>query len=418
MNSIVRGLGTCAAAAALLLSATGCSQWTSPSDQERAEQHWAEVRAQLKHQVARNQFDSGAFEDAAESIGEAILLHPTQPDYYVLLAQSRLELGETAQALGALKAAKAQGIRSAGLAYTEGVILERTEDLEQAIDRYKEARNLDPGNVDYLVAEAECLATLGHVQAALDLVREQLDQHAHHETLCMLAGHLAVALGDTNEAVEWFGRAMSSMPENNLVVEAYGLALVQEKRYAEAAGVLKPLLARAGNDERLDLTRRAVALCDLQLGRYEEALRTLRDYSERHVDDVGAQILLARAALAVGDTLTASLATDRATRARPDDPEARFLRAVVLFKRGELQRAATLLERVIHDNPRDAEALCVLAEIRLAHGENHEARALLQRAMDVDPGCTWAKDRLSRIGDASKTDRRSRLAQAAEERNR
>ncbi|UCF32689.1 MAG: tetratricopeptide repeat protein [Phycisphaerales bacterium] len=416
MNSIMKGLVTCGTNVALLLVATGCSQWTNPSDQERAEQHWAEVRAQLKHQVAQNQFDSGAFEDAAKTIAEAIMLHPTQPDYYVLLAQSRLELGESAQALQVLKAAEALEVRSAGLAYTEGVLLERTEDLEQALDRYKEARNLDPDNIDYLVAQAECLAALGHVQAARDLVHEDLDEHAHDETLCMLAGHLAVALGDTKEAVEWFGRAMSSMPENNLVVEAYGLALVQEKRYAEAASVLRPLLARAGNDERLDLARRAVALCDLQLGRHEEALSTLRDYSGRHVDDVGAQILLAKAALAVGDTLTASLATDRATRTRPDHPEARFVRAVLLFKRGELQRAATLLENIINDNPRDAEALCILAEIRLADGENHEARALLQRAMRADPGCTWAKDRLNRISDASKTDSRKQLAQAAAER--
>jgi cytochrome c-type biogenesis protein CcmH/NrfG len=152
------------------------------------------------------------------------------------------------------------------------------------------------------------------------------------------------------------------------------------------------------------------------LGRHEQALSTLRDYSRKHVDDVGAQILLAKAALAVGDTLTASLATDRATRARPDHPEARFMRAVLLFKRGELQRAASLLENVINDNPRDAEALCMLAEICLANKENHKARTLLQRAMRVDPGCTWAKDRLSRISDASKTDSRKQLAQAAEER--
>jgi Tfp pilus assembly protein PilF len=381
---------------------TGCSDLIPSVQQQGAQRHWDKVRAQLKHQLAQDQFGGGAFEEAVVSITEAILQDPSQPGYYALLARAELELDRPSRAQQALDAAAAMELRSAELAYMEGVILERNEMLPEALERYREARVTDAANVDYLVAEAECLVAMDEPLAALTLVEEYLVNHAHSETINMLAGHLATLTGDNNAAVKWYGRAKSAMPDNPLATERYGFALLKAQRYTEAGGVLRTLLTEQESGRQTDAIRRAVALCDLQTGREEEARSALIDYTRRHPSDIDALVLLAKAAVATGDLMTASRCVYEALRAEPGNPEVWFVASLVKWKRGDLPGAVQSLEDVLAANGKDVEARCLLAEILRASGEVEKAHACFEQALHIDPGCDWATRGLETIESASR----------------
>jgi tetratricopeptide (TPR) repeat protein len=284
----------------------------------------------------------------------------------------------------------------------EGVILEQSEMLSEALGRYREARALDAVNVDYLVAQAECLVALDEPLAARTLVEEYLADNAHNETVNMLAGHLAMLVGAEDAAIKWYGRAKSAMPDNPLIAESYGLALLKAQRYTEAAGVLRPLLSSRTDGQRRDALSRAVALCDLQTGREEAARSALLEYTRAHPADIDALVLLAKAALATGDLMTASRCVHQTLRARPNDPEVWFVASILKWKRGDLPGAVQSLEEVIAANGKDVQARCLLAEVLRASGDIEKAHECFERALHVDPQCDWALRGLDTTKSASR----------------
>jgi len=105
-------------------------------------------------------------------------------------------------------------------------------------------------------------------------------------------------------------------------------------------------------------------------------------------------LLLAQAALASGEYLTALQALENA-RDGKDSPEIRLLLATVHWKRGDLEKAQSVLDEVLSASPADTDAWCLLGEVRLAMGHLPEAREAFERAIFVDPECGWAAAQLS-----------------------
>jgi Flp pilus assembly protein TadD len=124
------------------------------------------------------------------------------------------------------------------------------------------------------------------------------------------------------------------------------------------------------------------------------AKNALVEYVRANPQDVGAQLLAAKAALAAGDIMLALETSDAARRQAPDDPEVRFIRAVVLWKRGQFATLAADLYDLIQNNPDDVEAHCLLGEVLRAERKFLAARSHFETALEVNPACAWAKEGL------------------------
>ena len=136
--------------------------------------------------------------------------------------------------------------------------------------------------------------------------------------------------------------------------------------------------------------RRALAACYLTFNDPATARDTLVDYAQAHPDDTLAQLLLAKAAVATDDMLTALRALDLLRQYEPNHPEVRLLRAVIQWRRGNLDGAAASLQDVLATKPQDVEAHCLLAEILLTRQRPEAARTHFEQALRIDPDCTWA----------------------------
>lgn len=367
-----------------------CATTTHEEAKIQAEQRWNQVRGRVRHQLARQQCEGGLFEEAVGTLTEALALDPAQPDAYVMLAQANLELGRHASAERALDMARQAGLVSPDLIYMQGVILEQREDLEAALEFYGKARALDPSNVDYLVAEAECLVARGRAPEALAL----LDNHARRledrGTSSTLAAHIAVLLGDVDGAAAWFREVAAPVGEVALAAEELGLLLARAGRHEEALALLEPLLDQDRGPQVGGAARRALATCYLVRGDPTAAKRVLAEYVTGHPADAPAQLLLAKAAIAAGDLLTALVAIDAAERHAPNRPEVKFVRAVVQWRRGDLVGAAAALRSVLTLTPDDVDAHCLMAEVLAAQHEKEAARRHFSRALEIDPQSAWA----------------------------
>jgi Tfp pilus assembly protein PilF len=381
----------------LLVLAAGCNTMSHSTAKVQAHERWNQVRGQIKLQLAEQQYESGMVEDAAVTLREAINLDPTQPAAYALLTEAYLELGKTASAEQALTLADRAGLSSAALTYLTGVIHEQRGRLGDAVEAYGDARELDPRNVDYLVAQAECLVSLGKPDAAIALLNENADRIDNDGTLSALVGHIAVMLDKSDLATERFGDALAADTGSKLVAEELGRLLVRTGRCEEALALLNPLVDGKGQKSAGGTILRAIATCQLALGHPAKARTTLVEYAQSSPDDAPAQLILAKAALACDDMMTALRAVDLVRQRQPNEPELWLVRAAVNFKRGKLIAAASDLYDVLQNDPNDVDAHCLLAEVMRARDQADAARTHFEQALRLDPDSIWATQGLKAL---------------------
>ncbi len=380
-----------AAMIAAIVVVPACNRPSHTKARQGAQQRWNEARAGVKYQLARQQYERGLFDEVVTTVSEGLNLDPTNVDAYVLLARANLELSRPASAERAIQAARMVGLDSPDLQYTQGVILELRGRIDDARKRYGRARSLDPTNVDYLIAQAECLVELDRGPEALALLEENANSFDDDGALALLAGHIAALLGDEEIAAGRYAQALETLSESPCVSEELGLLLARSKRCDESVALLGPLLSAVGEDgPEMGAVRRALAFCHLALGDFQSAQEVLLDYARSHPRDGAAQLMLAKAAIGTADLVTAARAADLAERCLPGNSAVRFLRATVQWRWGDFAAARRTLEELLAANPHDAEAHCLLGEVLASQRHIEESANAFYRALQIDPTNSWA----------------------------
>ena len=383
---------------------SGCQITPHQQQREQAEQHWRQVRARIKRQLATQQFEMGQIEAAITTVQEALGLDPTAVDSYLLLSRALLEQGDLPGARRALAAAERMGLGSAGLLYLHGVISERSRQLAEALDFYARARRLNPDEKDYLAAQAECLVALGRPEEGRQQIRESIDRFDRDGTLETLLAKISLILGDQEAALVAFQRALPLVGDNDLVAEEYGLLLFRMGRLAEAISVLQPLCERTGQEAPGGAVR-ALAECFLEIGQTEAAATLLKGWLKRHPDDAIGWLLQARAAVAHGDLAMTRRCADAAWRLAPHDPQTCLAQGYVRWRLGDLPGALASLERSLSLDPISAPAHCLMGQVLADKGKTKDARHHWRRALQIDPRAAWASAGLRKLEAAASVER-------------
>ncbi|HEY5133940.1 MAG TPA: tetratricopeptide repeat protein, partial [Candidatus Krumholzibacteriaceae bacterium] len=96
------------------------------------------------------------------------------------------------------------------------------------------------------------------------------------------------------------------------------------------------------------------------------------------------------------------LVSSIAAEAQPQtDPrsmaEALFVDAQKALSRGDSEGAETILKEALTKDPSFTSAIWQLAQIYESRGELDYARELFIRGLQLDPGASWARERLARV---------------------
>ena len=386
----------------LMLLSSGCHSLSHHQAKIEAQQRWKTARANIQYRLASQQFGGGEFEEAAQTAAQSLALDPTSTPAYVLLARAYLELGQIASANQTLENAARSGLESAELDYARGIVFEQQNRFDDAISAYAQAHERDGTSVAYFVALVECLVTVRRTNDAQRLLDEDAFSFDSDGTVSVLRAHVATLAGEEAETVSFLREAHRKSPGNRLVREELGRLLARAGRYSEALSVLEPLLAASDTSPASGTVHRAIAKCHLAEGDPLAARILLSRYTQTHPGDTPAQLLLAKAALATNDMLTAMRAIDLAQQRASGRSELKLVRAAVRWKRGSLDAAATDLRDVIAMDPTDVEAHCLLGEVLSTGKDLDAARRQFRLALQLDPNCDWATAGLNSIRQRTK----------------
>jgi predicted Zn-dependent protease len=222
-----------------------------------------------------------------------------------------------------------------------GQVLERWNDLEEAVASYRRAVAADPGHdkARRLLALALVRSDrAGEAVALLDSLRQQYTEDA--EILLGLARGRR-CLGQLDEACRLLDEVLTAQPNNAEALSERGKLALQTGRVAEAEAALRRALALAPYDRETNYT---FYLCLRQQGREDEAARILQ---------------------------------------------------TVERIRADLQRVSELRQQVAAA-PHNASLRCEAGLIFLRNGQTREGLRWLQSALQIDPSHAEARRALAR----------------------
>ncbi len=397
MSKYVLGSSRFVLAVVCLAPVMGCQTTDHPTAKLQAQKRWNTVRADIKLQLARQAFDHFRFDEAAGAAEEAIALDVTMLDGYVLLAQAKIAESKVTEARQIIAAARDAGVGGAELDYTEGMLLQWQGRQEESLALFVQARSQDTTEANYLIAQAECLVALDRAEAAMRLLNEARPAFDDDVAVLRLAGRIAEFLDLPHQAARWYQDAHALDAGSSEITLALGRSFASTGRYLEAISILEPLLGGDLSAADESEARRVLTVAHLAGGQPELAFRAIRPQAQRHPDDMLAQVLLARAALNLGNLTAARRAVDLALSGPTQSTQPRILHAVLQKKTGAMGDAAATLFDVLAEHPADVEAHCLLAEVLVASKRFDAARVHFLKAIELQPDCSWAIQGLRRL---------------------
>lgn len=318
----------------------------------------------LLFQLGGLKFEIGDFEEAARRFEAAIEIFPNFRDAHRNLALVRMRKEEFDQAEIHLLRAVELGATD-GLSYgLLGYLRARKDEHQPALDAYRMASLIQPGEIEWKLGQAQALAALGEADAALSLYETILKKRPADFPLWLLRADTFSARSEDEKAIaslELVRRAGALSPASTLAlghlllrVELPDLAL---ERYREALA-MEPRLPLDSAVDAVDyLVRR---------GDYSQA-------GELAVVVRGTGYELADSAT-TADVETRS-ATGTLVRAE----------ALVAMQTGDAEAAATALRAWIDREPTDGQALILLAGHLADQDEREQAEMLYEQAARI-PG--------------------------------
>ena len=380
-----RPLFLSAAFAVALLLGAGCGAPSNkPTEKQLAEKRWASARSGVLVKLAKDQYQSGQLDKARKSVDEALRLSPENAEAHVVSARLAIEQGQLESAQQQLEIARTLVPDSGEPYYLTGVVMQRWQKHEQALTNYKTAAEKSPGEIAYLLAEAETLVTLDRSEEALAMLRAKLDYFEHSGTIRDAVGQLLMQQGKYAEAAQCFRQASILAEDDDSVRERLVLALFKAGQHREAADAVVKLMQSEPYDKRPELYG-LLGECQLAQGQTREAKVSYEAATRLDPYSPSAWRGLGRAALEGGDYKRAEMALGKSVRYDSKSAETHLLIGYLQTRQNRLPEALESFHKAVNLDPKDTVALCMVGYVLQSTDRGAEAAAWYAKALQIKP---------------------------------
>lgn len=391
-------------AGVLALLITGCAhQAPEKTAHKEGVERWNLARAGVLYSLAREQFENGNLDDSRKTINNALKYSPDNVKVRLLSAKLSIEQGQLDAAEAELNVVRELEPRNAEADYLTGVIYQRWQKTDIALEAYSRACEKNPNELAYLLAKAEMLVQLDQSPKALDILKDKLNFYENSPAIRDAVGQLLVTEKKYDEAVAVLRQANALAPEEGGIREHYGMALYYAKNYREAASVLERLVNAKDDGKgkptytnRADL-RLAIGECQLELDQPREARDNFELASQLQPENVSVWLNLSKAALRLNDPKRAELSLKKAMTLDAKSADANLLMGYLNLQQGKLSDALTSFRKASTLDDQDAVSLCMSGFVLEKMGRSNEAIRFYSQALKVKPNDELATSLLAKV---------------------
>jgi tetratricopeptide (TPR) repeat protein len=383
---------------AILTLASGCQSFSQmfkvEDSKAQAQKRWCHTRAELLCGAASEYLKSGQLDKAAGKAQEALSLENDLAPARLLLGKVYIEQGEFPAAIAEIQKARDLQPTFWEPLYYLAVAQERSGHLEDALENYRKAQAMSPGNLEPVKAAAEMMIQLNRAAEARLYLENYLGSAGNDVGMYELAGRLAMTARDYEKAVRYYQRAHDIDAANTRYREALGEAQLLNGSYVDAADTLGDLLA----DKKYtpsSMTYCRLGECHLVMNKPALAQDDYFKASELDPECVGVWVGLAKASLMAGDPRRGILAARKALELQENNSDALALLGYSLLKNRQQEEALAVLLRGAKAKPQDGTLRCLLGRAYAMSGNSSKAVECYQQALQLEPGNSLACELLA-----------------------
>ncbi len=353
------------------------------------------IKSKALHQLGLAHSATGRWDKAALHLRESVSLRPDAARVWLDLGNAEWKRNSPDEAHAAFEKALALSPRLADAQLAMGLLEQERGNRTTAGTHLAQAVKLDGESADYRKALAGHLLTgsdASKARGALVWLSGNADQDADR---AYAQAMLALLDRDSGRMLQEIRRAESLLPgAYDDAIEQAARVLHEQKRYADARGLLELLLSRPAPSPEVLLVAARTAL---QLGQMKEAESLLRRHLKARPENSEAWFQLGRV-LSERDDFDGAINAYRASLARnPDARNTRLNLAVLHARNGNEREALLLYGQILKAHPRYTPALLNRARLHERAGRDAEAVADLEVAMRVAPADSGIRDRLATL---------------------
>ncbi|MFP4054357.1 MAG: tetratricopeptide repeat protein [Phycisphaerae bacterium] len=374
--------------------AAGCGK--APVDEAKVEAYnrWHLTRAKVLVSLGRKQLGVGEMDKALASASEALKLKEDYTEARVLLGKVLIEKGQYAHAIAQLRRCTKEQPESSRCAYLLGVALERHGMLQEALDSYLLAEQLDDKDFHPVVAAGEVMVSLGQVQRAQEHVEGFIGKTVRDDpALYELAGRIASMRQEHERAARHFLAACDLAPGTTSYQELLGRSQMAAGRYAEAAETFGQL----GDVEDYQAPAWVYSMlgqCHMALDNPNRARTAFDQAAKMNGNSPEVWCDLARAELANGDAGRAVLSAREALQQDKNHLDGTLLLAFSLMRTQQNAGAIRILSAASVKHPKSTMVHCLLGKAYAADGKLAKATESYREALRLDPRNAAARELL------------------------
>jgi tetratricopeptide (TPR) repeat protein len=370
---------------AVTLLALGCQNKKEPTQEEAAQKRWNDARASVLYSVAQDQYKSHDFDKCKQTIGQALKMSPSSAPLLVLAAKVDIEQSKLEQAEGELETARKWSPQDPEAYYLSGVIYQRWQKPETALEFYRQAAQRAPGELPYVLAQGEMLVSTGHSDQALQLLQAKVAYFENSATIRDAVGQLLLHAGKYAEAVDMLRQASILASDDLTIRERLALAYYYNKQFRECAQTLQKLLDNDTYAKRGDLLE-IMGECQMNLGQPRDARGTFQQATDLNPYSAHLWQSYGRAALESNDLKRANVALNKAVSLEPSNSGSYLLIGYVQVREKKLKEALAAFQKASALDPKDTVSLCMIGYVLEKMGRPETAIQYYAKALKIKPG--------------------------------
>lgn len=396
----VRGLLTTGLLCATLVGVMpGCGTLTEDVHEQQvgdANARWNGVKSGIALNMATDSFNSGNLKLAQNTINDALMNDGENPELWLMSGRIALENSELELSYRCLEKAIEFDPELPGSYYYQGVVSQRWQRYEQALEKYTKAYELDADNAAYYLAKAEMMVQLGQLDAVAFELEEKARYFDQNAAMRAMLGHVKRRQGDHPGSMMWFKQATMLAPDDMKLREELARAQMNSSRFGDASTTLRELILTDYGNERSDLFR-MLAESYIKLEKIRDARGVYTELTRNDASNVEDWFQLGSLAYRMQDYPAALNASNRVINLAPDDHRGYLLAGMTWSKRDRVDRALSLFDRAADLAPLDTTPL-ILRGIALQKTDRPAAAAeAYRRALQVNPQDVRAQRLLSSV---------------------
>jgi tetratricopeptide (TPR) repeat protein len=274
--------------------------------------------------------------------------------------------------------------------YLTGVIYQRWQQPQKAADAYAAAAAKNPGELCYVLAQAEMLVALNRPAEALSLLQTKAGSFEHSGAIRDEIGQLLLQQRRFGEAVSSLREACMLCSDDTTFAEHLAFALLADHQYVEACDRLDRLSKEPGYDKRADLLA-ALGECQSQTGQLAMAKQSFTTATQLNPACAGYWLGLAKVSIQLDDLPAAEADIRRATAADPKSSDAQCLLGYLRLKQNQLPESLAAFRAAADLDSSDSTNLSLQGYVLTRMGRKIDALTVCERALKINPRDDLAK---------------------------